>query len=482
MNDLMTLFITPLIASLCTFFLFFLTKNAIKYTAFTFSLIPFLYLSAQNTALIGNEIDWNWFNPLNVKFHLKVDELSLLFLFLVTLVIPISIAIVKTEKFNQLNIFFGLILILEALLIVFFTARDLAVFTIFWEAVLIPLYFIITLFGGSERREAAIEFLVYMIAGSTLMIAALLFLYITAGSFDIDTLSKISDTNAYLGVAAAIFFLAFAVKTPLFPFHGWLPRTYSQAPLSGLILLAALLSKAGVYGFLRLGVELFPTFLRQWSPFLLTFAIIGVLYSALIAFAQKDFKKVIIYSSLSHVNFILVGIFAMQTVALQGSILQSINHGITITALFAVSFYLEERLFSTSFSKAGGLAQFLPILCWLTLFFVLASIALPGTNNFVGEILIFLGLFKSYGWITAILGLSVILSVMYMLRYMRKIYFGPPTFFEKCWVDISFYEIAALMPLIILILIIGIYPAPFLNLTKPFAEKIKSKEIQWTQV
>jgi NADH-quinone oxidoreductase subunit M len=365
-----------------------------------------------------------------------------------------------------------MVLLLQGLLIGFFTARDLAVFTFFWEAMLIPLYFIISLWGGPLRRLAALKFLIYMIAGSALMIAAVLFLYFDAvstgqGTFNMDALAKIAANVPHAAWLAAIFALAFAVKTPLFPFHAWLPDAYCQAPTPGTILLAGLLSKAGIYGFLRIGLELFPKFLVEWSPLLLGLAIAGVFYGGLAAWRQNDFKRLIAYSSLSHVNFILAGIFVLNQTAESGAILQAFNHGITIAGLFLVGGWLEERLGTTKMDTSGGMAQFLPYLCWLTLVFVLASVALPATNNFVGELLILFGLFMKNPWISSFLALTVILSVIYMLRFMQKVYFAAPSLYQEKWNDIKGKEFAIALPLVALIFWIGIYPTPFLKLTEP---------------
>lgn len=470
MQPLMLLFLLPFLASLVVFTLSFISSRNSKILAFAMSLIPFLILIYGHAQWIGSQVKYPWLPVLSIEFYLSIDSLSLVFLYLTAIVIPISILSVRSQNLTFPHIFFGLILLLQGLLIGFFTARDLAIFVFFFEAMLLPLYFIINLWGGPQRQTAAIEFLIYMIAGSTLMIAAVLFLYFTGvvssglGTFNIDTLAKISSNSPNALWLAAIFALAFAVKTPLFPFHAWLPDAYYQAPTAGTILLSALLSKAGIYGFLRIGMELFPTFLKEWSPLLLGLAIAGVFYGGLAAWMQKDFKRLIAYSSLSHINFVLVGVFIWSQTAHTGAILQAFNHGITITALFLVSGWLEERIGTTKIQQVSGLAKFLPQLCWLTLFFVLATVALPGTNNFVGELLILFGLFGPHPWLTAFLGLTVVLSVMYMMRWMQKVYFEAPRFFQESWIDIKGKELAIALPLVVLILWIGIYPAPFLQI------------------
>ncbi len=459
MPNLLLLFLIPFAAAGAAFLF---PRRRI---AFLLSLVPLVFLIAGNLSWIGSKVDYDWFPAIGVKFYLSVDALSLLFLFLSATVV--SVSILASHEKESPRVFYGLVFFLEGLLFGFFSARDLAVFTLFWEAMLIPLYFLITFWGGPQRANAAVKFIIYMIAGSALMVAAVLALYFSASAtFNLDILKNSAAHVPHAAWILAIFLLAFAVKTPLFPFHGWLPDAYCQASAAGTILLAGILSKAGIYGILRIGVELFPEQLRTWSPPLLGLAIAGVFYGGLAAWRQMDYKRLIAYSSLSHINFVLAGLFIWGPPAHSGAILQALNHGITISALFLVAGWLEERLGSTQMGSVSGLCKFLPHLCWLTLFFVLSSIALPGTNNFIGELLILFGLFKENPWLAALLALSIILSVIYMLRFMQKIYFGAPTFFQERWIDIHAKEIALTLPLVALILWIGIYPAPVLNLIK----------------
>lgn len=474
MPNLTLLFTVPFIASLLAFIIPAESKRNLKRIAVGLSLIPLLILLYGQQHWLGSQVAYSWFPALSIQFHLKVDALSLFFLYLTALIVPISILAVRSEFLNYPNTFYGLVLLLQGLLIGFFTARDIVLFTIFYEAMLFPLYFIITIWGKDERRSAAFKFLIYMIAGSALMVAAVLALYFVegAGTFNLDVLTSIASSSPHAKWLLAIFLLAFAVKTPLFPFHAWLPDAYYQAPTAGTILLSGLLSKAGIYGILRIGIELFPTLMREWGPFLMGFAIAGVFYGGFAAWRQRDYKRLIAYSSFSHVNFILVGLFVWNETAHSGAILQALNHGVTITALFLVAGWLEERLGTTTLGEVSGLAKFMPQLCWLTLFFVLSSVALPGLNNFIGELLIFFGLFLQNPWVAAFLGLSVILSVIYSLRFMERVYFDEPSLYQDSWVDIKGKELMIALPLIAVILWIGIYPAPILNQIKPAAEKM----------
>jgi len=475
---LMLLFGIPFLCSLIALLLPKMNGRIFKGIAIGMSLIPLFILLYNLNTWSGTFIQLPWLPPLSIEFYLKVDALSFIFLLLTAIVIPISLLAIKSENLFSPNLFYALTLFVQGLLIGFFTARDLALFTLFWESMLIPLFFIITYWGGPKRQEAALKFLVYMIAGSALMVAAVLFLYLSSastgqGTFNLDALSGIAQGIPHAKWLFAIFLLAFAVKTPLFPFHAWLPDAYTQAPTTGTILLSAILSKAGIYGILRIGMGLFPLFLQEWSPFLLGLAITGVLYGGLAAWSQNDFKRLIAYSSFSHVNFILIGLFVWNSYSHEGAILQAFNHGITIAALFLVAGWLEQRLGSTAISKASGLAKYLPRLCWLTLFFVLASVAVPGTNNFVGELLILLGLFIHSHWLATLTGLSIILSVIYMLRWMQKVYFDEVLPKQKTWVDLSIPELLSAFPLVAIILWVGIYPTPLLRPIKQAVDTIQ---------
>lgn len=466
------LFVIPFAASLISFLAPSFSKVHLKLRVFALSLIPLFLLIYGNTEWVNASFDEAWLPALNIHFYLKIDSLSLLFLYLTAFIVPVSILAVNVREVTTPHIFYGLVLLLQGLLFGFFMARDLVVFTIFWEGMLLPLYFLITLWGGSKRQEAALKFLVYMIAGSFLMIVGVLALYFAAqqggqaGTFNLDALKRVAETFPHAAWVAAVFLLAFAVKTPLFPFQGWLPDTYYQASTPSTILLSAILSKAGIYGVLRISIDLFPQQMQEWSPYLIGLAVIGVFYGALAAWTQRDFKRLIAYSSFSHVNFILVGLFVWDHTAQAGAVLQALNHGITIAALFLAAGWLEERTGSTAIGPMGGLAYFMPRLCWFTLIFVLSSVALPGTNSFVGELLILFGLFSWQPYVAAILGITVILSVVYMLRFMQKVYFETPSTIQKSWIDLRAKEMVLSLPFIVLIFWIGIYPSPILDQIK----------------
>lgn len=476
MSPLMVLFLLPFLFSLFFFWASFVSSAKLKPIALFLSLIPLILLIKGWSGWIGMESSNLWFSPLNIYFHLKIDALSFVFLLLTFIIFPIALSVVPTHT-KQASLLYGLIFILEGLLFGLFTAHDLAFFTLFWEATLLPLYFMIAIWGSGDKGKAATKFILYMIAGSALLVAAVLFLYFDAGnSFDFNVLKSQAEHSSYAPWVCLIFLLAFAVKTPLFPFHAWLPDTYYHASTTGTILLSALLSKAGVYGLLRINGSFFPSIMELWSPYLIAFAVAGVVYGGLAAWMQNDFKRLIAYSSFSHVNFILAGVFLMhQSVAYEGAILQSFNHGITITGLFLVAFWLSERVGTQSMTTYQGVAAYLPLLCWITFVFVLSSIALPGTNNFVGEIVIFYALFGQHPWMTVILAFTVILSVLYMLKWMQTTYFGRNTHREHYPEDLKSRQLLIATPLILLVFWIGLYPSTLLNEIKP-AEKLLEKQ------
>lgn len=477
MTKLMGLFLFPLLASLAILLFHCSTEKMGRRLAFAMSLVPFCILVfLGGEGWVGQEVDYLWIPSLDIHFRLQVDALSLPFLYLTAVIVPIGLLALRIDSVPYPSGFYALALLLQGLLIGFFTARNLVLFVLFWEAMLLPLYFIIVMRGGEAGRRAALTFMTYMVAGSALMVAAVLALYFSSAqggsaTFDLDALAKVGEDASLATWVGFIFFLAFAVKAPLFPFHAWLPDTYYEAPTAGSILLAALLSKAGVYGFFRVGWGLFPLLLQEWSPWLLGLAIAGVLYGGLAAWREQDYKRLLAYSSFSHLNFVLAGIFVANPIAHAGAILQAFNHGVTIAGLFLVAGWLWERVGSTAITSYGGLAASLPRLCWLTLLFVLSAVAVPGTNGFIGEWLVLFGLYEANPWSAAIIGLTIILSVMYLLRWMQKVYFERPSNEQPSWRDIGGREWAIALPLIALIFWIGIYPAPLLHQIMPAAEQ-----------
>lgn len=450
MFSLYLLLLVPFACALLSWGLFKLNR----YTACLLGTIPLLFLLTG----IQESLDFSWIPSLGVQFSLQVDGVSRLFLYLTAIIIPIVFLTSSEEEHSPR--FFGTVFLLQGLLFGFFLASDLVLFTVFWEAMLLPLFYLLIIFGSVDRQRAAIRFLVYMLAGSCLLVAGVISLYFNAEPHTFALEALRAHAGTYAPWIFFVFLVAFAVKTPLFPFHAWLPDAYTQASTSGTILLSALLSKAGIYGIYRIGLGLFPDQMLAYSVPLTILAIVGVLYGGFVAWSQVDYKRLIAYSSFSHVNFILAGLFAWSSVAHQGALLQVFNHGITITALFLIVHYVHNRIHSGHLSAGGGIASLLPKLSWTALFFMLAAVALPGTGNFVGEILVLFGLFGQSGWLAAFLGLSLILGAAYMLRFHHKLFFGPVNTHMPAMVDLRWNEMLPLLILVFFVLFVGLHPAP----------------------
>jgi NADH-quinone oxidoreductase subunit M len=450
MSSLYLLLLVPLACAI-------LSMSLVKLNRFSAALMSTIPLGI---LLMGEaeRVDLSWIPSLNVHFSLLVDGVSRLFLYLTAIIIPIVFLTSSKEEKSQR--FFGTVFLLQSLLFGFFLSNDLVLFTLFWEAMLLPLFYLLLVFGGADRQRAAIRFLLYMLAGSCLLVAGVISLYLNAEPHTFALEGLRAQAGTYAPWIFFVFLLAFAVKTPLFPFHAWLPDAYTQASTSGTIILSALLSKAGIYGIYRIGVGLFPQMMLEYSAPLTIVAIVGVLYGGFCALAQDDYKRLVAYSSFSHVNFILAGLFAWNAVAHQGALLQVFNHGITITALFLIVHLVHERIHSGHLSAGGGIASLLPKLSWTALLFVLASIALPGTGNFVGEVLILFGLFGQSGILAALLGLSLILGAAYMLRFQHRLFFGSVNPHMPKSEDLNWAEWLPLMILVFFVLLAGLHPAP----------------------
>ena len=429
---------------------------------------------------------------LNVQFFsLGLDGLGLWMFALSSILMITSVLVSWTAIRERVPLFYGMLLLLEFGCLGVFTAQDIILFYVFFEFTLIPLFFLIGIWGSEERRYAAIKFFLFTLAGSMLTFLGLLAIVLFDFSinqraslvFSIPELTTaLADqpipTNWQVYIFLALF-AGFAIKVPLFPFHTWLPLAHVQAPTAGSVFLAGILLKIGVYGFLRFSVPLLPNATAQCMPYLLWLSVIGIIYGALVALAQTDMKKLIAYSSVSHLGYCTLGLFALTPLAVQGSALQMINHGISTGALFALVGMLYERYHTREISHYGGLAKRLPCLTFFMVLFTFSSIGLPGTNGFTGEFLILIGMFQR-GWTTpglliiAVLAVSgVVLGAWYMLNLVRRVFFGP--LLEPAVdghegepiTDLNVREVAALLPLAVLVFWIGVYPKFFLDRMAP---------------
>lgn len=428
-----------------------------------------------------------WIEDYGINYHIGIDGISLFLVLLTTFLTVISVVACWKDIQEKVKGFMICILLLETGMIGVFVALDLFLFYVFWEITLIPMYLLIGVWGSPARRiYAAIKFFLYTMFGSLLMLVAILVLYFYHHSmtgvytFDIEQLYQLSvpyGTQVWLFLAFA---LAFAIKVPMFPFHTWLPDAHTEAPTVGSVLLAAVLLKMGTYGFLRFNLPLFPEATMAFVPLISILAIIGIIYGAMVCIVQKDLKRLIAFSSVSHLGFVMLGIFALNIQGLEGGILQMLNHGFSTGALFLIVGMIYERRHTRMIAEFGGLSKVMPIYATLFMIVTLSSIGLPGLNGFVGEFLILLGTFKSNMAYAVFAALGVILAAVYMLWMFQRVMFGEVTKEEnKHLKDLSVREVAVLLPLIFFIFQIGVYPKPFLSRmdasVKHLIAQVKSK-------
>ncbi|MCR4310216.1 MAG: NADH-quinone oxidoreductase subunit M, partial [Deltaproteobacteria bacterium] len=411
-----------------------------------------------------------WIPQYGISYIVGVDGISLWILMLTTFIMPITIASTWSAVTKNVKEFMVFMLILETAMVGVFLATDLFLFYIFWELVLIPMYFLIGVWGGERRIYAAIKFFLYTFVGSVLMLVAIIVLYFhhhaVTGVYTMDLMKLYELTipvKLQLWLFAA-FFLAFAFKVPMFPFHTWLPDAHVEAPTAGSVILAAVLLKMGTYGFLRFAMALFPVAATDWTPVIATLAVIGILYGALVAMVQKDVKKLVAYSSVSHLGFVMLGLFAFNLQGIEGAILQMVNHGISTGALFLIVGIIYERRHTRLISEFGGLAKVVPVFSLCFMVVTLSSIGVPGTNGFVGEFLILLGAFKVQKWYAVVGATGVIFAAVYMLWMFQRVMYGKITNEENLRLaDMNGREVAYMLPLLLFILWIGVYPQPFLR-------------------
>lgn len=413
-----------------------------------------------------------WIESWGISYYLGVDGLSILMVLLTSFISMLAIASSWNAIETQVKQYYIFMLLLEMGMMGVFLAQDLFLFYIFWEFTLVPMYFLIGIWGGQNRVYASIKFFLYTMAGSLLMLLAILYMGITNGTFAVPDL--IAGRDAFANVQTWLFlgfFIAFAIKVPVFPFHSWLPDAHTEAPTAGSIILAGVLLKMGTYGFVRFNLPLFPQASFDLAPFIAVLAIIGIIYGAIVSFAQKDVKKLVAYSSISHLGFVTLGIFALNNAGIQGGILQGVNHGISTGALFFLVGILYEQRHTRQMSAYGGIWKVMPIFTALSLIIVLSSMGLPGLNGFVGEFTILLGSMgaESLGqnaWIyTAFATSGVILAAVYLLWMFQNVFMGPLDNPENETLrDVNRGELVIMLSFILFVFWIGLAPSPYFNL------------------
>jgi NADH-quinone oxidoreductase subunit M len=406
-----------------------------------------------------------WFTSPAIYYSVGVDGISLPLVLLTTGLLPLCVLVSWEAITTRVRSFMAVLLLMEAALLGVFVALDFVLFYIFWEAMLIPMYLIIGVWGGPNRLYAAIKFFLYTLAGSVLLLVAILVLYFYGGhTFDILALSQVTYPAALQTWLFLAFFAAFAVKVPMFPFHTWLPDAHVEAPTAGSVILASVLLKMGTYGFLRFSLPMLPDASRAMTPLMVVLSIVAIIYGAYMALAQVDLKKLIAYSSVSHMGFVTLGLFVMNQQGIEGAVLQMVNHGITTGALFLCVGIIYERTHSRLIADNIGLAKPMPRYATFLVIFALSSLGLPGTNSFVGEFLVLIGTFLWSKAATALASLGIILAAVYLLYMVQRIAFGVPLPSQLPHLkDLSVREFATLAPLVLLVFLIGIFPNPFVS-------------------
>jgi len=418
-------------------------------------------------------VDMSWIPTWGVRFTLGIDGIALMMILLTTFIMPLSALGSFTSIRTKVRSYYALMLVLTSGMLGVFLARDLFLFYVMWEVMLVPMYFIIGIWGGERRIYASIKFFIYTFLPSLLMLVAIIYLGLhvrtAAGTpdFSYDHILATGGIPARTALwLFSAFFLAFAVKVPMFPFHTWLPDAHVEAPTAGSVILAAIMLKMGTFGFIRFALPLFPG--AAMNPtvrmIILVLAVIGIIYGALVAMVQPDFKKLVAYSSVSHLGFVMLGIFALTLQSVQGALMVMINHGISTGALFLLVGIIYERRHTRLIEAYGGIARVVPMFAAVLTFVSLSSIGLPGTNGFVGEFLVLIGSFRTYPVLTILATTGVIFAAVYLLWALQRILFNPLDKPENSHLpDLNRRELALLVPLVAAIIWLGIYPAPVLR-------------------
>ena len=470
----------PLLAGIA---LFFVKGEQVKKLALSAALIEFfisLVAYFQFDKAVANAqfaMSTPWVKSLGINFSIGMDGISFLLVLLTTFLLPLIILSANRNTYKNPSSLYALMLLMQFGLIGVFTAQDAFVFYIFWEIALLPIYFIALLWGGAEKVRITFKFFIYTLAGSLLMLTALIYLYFQTPAphtFDLQTLYTLHLSQGQQNWIFWAFFIAFAIKMPVFPFHSWLADTYTDAPMPGTMLLSGIMSKMGVYGAIRLLLPIAPLGVQNWGTTAIVLAVIGVLYTSLLAMYQKDYKRLVAYSSAAHVGLIAAGVFAMNHQGLSGAVIQMVAHGISAFGLFFVIDILFLRTGTRQINELGGLRLVAPNFATAALIILLSSIALPLTSGFIGEFLLLAGIYQYSGMLAAFGGLTTILGAVYMLRSYQSAFLGDHTTVSSNFSDLVKEEKLIIVPLILVIFFIGIYPKPLMEIAEPSVKQLIS--------
>jgi len=466
----------PLIAGLITFFI----KKDTSVKAWSlFSVIVTLFISiaslyySNNAALSGLTFNYEWLKYLGCSFSVSLDGMGRLLTFLTAFSFPLIFIATYRNSYKNSKIFYGLMLLSQAGLMGVFLSTDALLFYFFWELALIPVYFLCSFWGGEKRIAATFKFFIYTFTGSLLMLIGIIYVYLhTAAtpfsdhSFSLHAFRAVNFMPSQQNWLFWLFFIAFAIKMPIFPFHTWQPDTYEQSPTAVTMVLSGVMVKMGVFGVIRWLVPLFPEAVAKFDNVVIGLSVIGMIYASLIAIKQDDLKRLVAYSSIAHIGLMCAAIFTTQQMALEGVMIQMFSHGINIIGLWIVIDLIEKQTGSRKISQLGGVAHKAPILTIMLVVIALANIALPLTNAFVGEFMMFGGLFKFNVWYTAVAGLSIILAAVYTLNMVQKVFYGEANSITASMKEIALNEKIILSVIVVAIFMVGVYPQPFFELTK----------------
>lgn len=466
-------------------------KNLIRNIALASSLITFalsymVFADFQTNSQFQFIEQAPWIVGYGISYHIGIDGISLLLVLLTTFLMPITILSAYDSIQTRVKGFMIALLLMETGMVGVFVSLDLFLFYIFWEAMLIPMYLLIGIWGGERRIYAAIKFVLFTMLGSLLMLVAILVLYrigneqlgfYTTNYLELTRIVVAPQVQTWLFLAFA---LSFAIKVPLFPFHTWLPDAHVEAPTAGSVILAGVLLKMGGYGFLRFCLPLFPHATAQFIPLIVALAVIGIIYGALVAMVQTDMKKLVAYSSVSHLGYVVLGIFALSVQSVSGGVIQMVNHGLSTGALFLLVGFIYDRTHTRQIADYGGLAASMPRYAVVFIIVTLASIGLPGLNGFVGEFLIIVGSYQTQPVGAVVAALGVILSAVYLLWLVQRVFFGAKVVpgagsgseDEPVLSDLNRREWAVILPILVMIVVLGVYPRPFLNRIEPSVENL----------